>query len=439
MNKNQYFFIIGLFISSIIFSQNPISPPGIYFADPSAHVWKDGNLYIYGSLDESQDHYCSTRHYVMKTDDMIKWEIYKDAFSSKGKGDAVPYNDELLFAPDCAYKDGKYYLYYCQPTEITEGVAVSDSPVGPFTDGRPLNTGGYNQIDPSVFIDDDGQAYYMWGQFSMKMAKLKPDMTELDLKTIRDSIITEKEHHFHEGAFLAKRKGIYYLVYADISRANMPTCIGYATSRSVFGPYTYRGVIVDNSHCDPGNWNNHGSIVQFNNQWYVFYHRATHGSNVMRKACVEPISFNSDGSIDEVEMTTQGAGPPLDATKKTEAEKACLLYGNVRVEDFGGNQEKLTGIHNDDRAVYKYIDFNKGVRSISVRVKKTKSGGKIHIILDQIWKEKIADITIEPTKNDDWEILTFKVKETKGVHALWFRFFGEEEDLFEIDWFKFNQ
>jgi hypothetical protein len=158
----------------------------------------------------------------------------------------------------------------------------------------------------------------------------------------------------------------------------------------------------------------------------------------MRKACVEPISFNSDGSIDEVEMTTQGAGPPLDATKKTEAEKACLLYGNVRVEDFSGNQEKLTGIHNDDRAVYKYIDFKKGVRSVSVRVKKTKSGGKIHIILDQVWKEKIADITIEPTKNDDWEILTFKVKETKGVHALWFRFFGEE-DLFEIDWFKFNQ
>ncbi len=125
-------------------------------------------------------------------------------------------------------------------------------------------------------------------------------MRRLDLSSLHDSILTEEEHHFHEGAFLAKRNGIYYLVYADISRADMPTCIGYATSRNIWGPYTYGGVIIDNDHCNPGNWNNHGSIAAFNGTWYVFYHRSTHGCNTMRKACVEPISFLPDGSIPEV-------------------------------------------------------------------------------------------------------------------------------------------
>ena len=84
---------------------------------------------------------------------------------------------------------------------------------------------------------------------------------------------------------MTKRNGIYYLVFADISRAGMPTCLGYATSKSPFGPYQYRGVIIDNDHCNPGNWNNHGSIVEFGGKWYVFYHRSTQGSVMMRKAC----------------------------------------------------------------------------------------------------------------------------------------------------------
>ena len=439
MNFKLHLSISFLLFIHILMAQNPISPPGVYFADPSAQIWKDGNLYLYGSLDESLDYYCSTSHYVMKTADMQKWEIFKDVFSSKGQGDAVPYNDELLFAPDCAYKEGNYYMYYCQPTEVTEGVAVSKSPTGPFTNGKPLITGGYNEIDPAVFIDDDDQVYYLWGQFTLKMAKMKPNMTELDLKTIRDNVITEKKHHFHEGAYLSKRNGIYYMVYADISRADMPTCIGYATSKSVFGPYTYGGVIVDNNHCDPGNWNNHGSIIEFKDQWYVFYHRSTHASNVMRKACVEPITFNANGTINEVEMTSQGAGPPLDAAKKIEAERACLLFGNVRIEAFDTENEKLTKIHNKDKVVYKYIDFKEGVKTISIRIKKGKNTGEIYIMIDKPWHKRIAKVNIEPANSNEWETLTFKVDNTKGVHALWLQFFGNDKDLYEIDWIKFNR
>lgn len=172
-------------------------------------------------------------------------------------------------------------------------------------------------IDPTVFVDDDGQAYYYWGQFSLKGAKIKPNMTELDEASIRDSLIDSREHFFHEGSFVFKRKGIYYVLYAHEGRRDRrPTSLGYATSSSPLGPFTYKGVVIDNFGCDPETWNNHGSIAEFNGQWYVFYHRSSHGSQIMRRACAEPIEFNADGTIDEVEMTSQGAGKPLDAFSK---------------------------------------------------------------------------------------------------------------------------
>ena len=132
-------------------------------------------------------------------------------------------------------------------------MAFSNTPTGPFTDGQPVDVGEYNEIDPDVFIDDDGQAYYLWGQFSLKMAKMNPDMVSLDSSSIRDNVLTEEQHHFHEGAFMCKIGELYYLVYADISRGDAPTCLGYATSEDPFGPYEYRGVIIDNNRCDPGN------------------------------------------------------------------------------------------------------------------------------------------------------------------------------------------
>ena len=162
----------------------------------------------------------------MVTENMKTWTIHENVFASKGEKDGISYNDNLLFAPDCAFTKDSFYLYYCQPdNSAPEGVATSGSPAGPFTRGKKIDLAGYNQIDPSLFIDDDGQAYYLWGQFTMKMAKMKSNMRELDLSTLKDSILTEQNHFFHEGAFMAKRNGIYYLVYADISRAEMPTCI----------------------------------------------------------------------------------------------------------------------------------------------------------------------------------------------------------------------
>lgn len=425
---------------SFLIAQNPITPAGMYIADPSARVWDDGKLYIYGSLDESTKYYCSRRYHVLSTSDLKDWSITENTFSSSDENDQVPYSDKYLYAPDCMYHNGKYYLYYCQPERRNaEGVAVGSSPIGPFTDGKKMDVNGIEQIDPAVFIDDDGQAYYLWGQFNAKIAKLKENMVEIDTSTVVTNLVTEQEHHFHEGSFMFKRNGIYYLVYSDMSRGNRPTCIGYATSHSPTGPFKYGGVIIDNDHCDPATWNNHGSVVEFNGQWYVFYHRSTHNSNTMRKACVEPIFFNEDGTIDEVEMTSQGAAGPLNAFENIDAERACLLYGNVRIELFQTANEKLTKIHGSDNVAYKYVDFKEGVNEITLRLRALKNGGTITIRTGTPWGPIIGMVTVEGDENGQWKTVASKIKGADGVHAIWLGFYGLEDELFELDWFKFNQ
>ncbi len=136
-------------------AQNPIVPPGVYIADPSAHQWKDGKMYVYGSKDIDPKKYCSANYDVLSSSDLISWSIHPKSFSSAGEGDQVPYSDADLWAPDCIEKDGKYYLYYCLSKGANnEGVAISSSPIGPFINGEVID--GMRGIDPAVFIDDDG-------------------------------------------------------------------------------------------------------------------------------------------------------------------------------------------------------------------------------------------------------------------------------------------
>lgn len=311
--------------------------------DGEAHVMPDGKVYIYGSMDIEEDAWCSDRYRVIFSDDLMHWEESDISFTIED----VPWADEIeepayldevksyddlpeailtflpeearempigqflpilknilieqqkkksLFAPDCIYKDGKYYLYFCLSDE-SEGVAVSDSPTGPFKNAVRLPVKG---IDPAVFIDDDGQAYYYWGQFRSCGARLNPDMMSIDENSIVEGLLTEKVHHFHEGSSMRKRGDIYYYVFADIS-SGKPSSLGYATSSSPLGPFTYQGVIVDNRSLNPESWNNHGSIEEVNGQWYVFFHVSTKGQYV-RRACMAPIKFDENGLISRVNL-----------------------------------------------------------------------------------------------------------------------------------------
>lgn len=426
-----------LLLCSTLSAQNPIVPPGVFLADPEGHQWKDGRLYLYVSRDESPDYYCSYQYDLISTSDMKNWTITENAFASKGPNDQVPYSDGALYASDAAYKDGKYYLYYSMNDRIDEGVAVSDAPDGPFRNGQPMK--GISQIDPAVFIDDDGQAYLYWGQFSAKGAKLKDNMLEVDTTTIVDGLVTEQEHFFHEGSSMRKRNGIYYLVYAHL-RKGRPTCIGYATSKSPLGPFKYGGVIVDNAGCDPESWNNHGSICEFNGNWYVLYHRTTNGTRSLRKVCIEPITFNEDGSINEVEMTSQGAGDPLCAFDNIPAERACLLWGNTRIHLKSQRDEELSGIQNDNYAVYKYIDFGEGADTFTVNVT-PQSGGKIEVWIDNLWTPPVGVIDVPADRKGETLTLTGKISPVKGIHALTLRFMGdkESEELFTVDSFRFDK
>ena len=364
----------------------------------------------------------------MSTADLKNWTLHPYSFR----------NDETIYAPDAWFKDGQYYLYYDTP-DGSEYVAVSDSPTGPFKDGVKIE--GPKQIDPNIFIDDDGQAYYFWGQFSAKGAKMNPNLKTLDWSTYVDGIVTEAEHYFHEGSYVFKRGEYYYFTYADISQNRRPTSIGYAMSKSPMGPYEYKGVIVNNVGCDPETWNNHGSIVQFGDQWYVLYHRSTHGSRTMRKVCIEPIKFNADGTIDEVEMTSQGAGAPLNAFKPVYAAQACWMDGNVRIRRMANNplKEELGAIRNGDVAAWKYLDFGTGAKKMSIQVK-SGLGGEIIVRTDSPTGDVIGTFAIG--SNADWTEYQTEITPTSGIHALWMEYKGPESDeneLFHIDRFTFVQ
>lgn len=422
--KRIFFFAAAAFSGIVAFAQNPISPAGVYIADPTGRVNPDGKMYVYGSLDVTPGRYCSKDYHVLSSENLRDWTLYEKSFT----------NDMDLYAPDMIHKEGTYYLYYDTPRG-DEWVATSDSPTGPFKDGVKIE--GPRQIDPNVFIDDDGQAYYFWGQFSAKGAKMNPDMKTIDPTTVKDGIVTESEHYFHEGSFVFKRNGWYYFVYADISRKNTPTCIGYAMSRNVMGPYEYKGVIVDNDGCNPGNWNNHGSVVEYDGQWYVLYHRSTHGCNTMRKACIEPIFFNEDGTIREAEMTSQGAAGPLDAFGQIDAARACLLNGNVRIV-LSQDREILSEVRSGDSAGWKYLDFGKGTSKVHIRVR-TKAEASLSLSIDQPWNRGVARISV-PDTNGEWQIISADTGSIEGVHALWMSVMSRSgiNDLFEIDWIKFE-
>ena len=408
-------------------AQNPISPMGVYLADPSARVAPDGRLYIYGSRDESPDYYCSDRYDILSTSDLINWKHEKNTFSW----------ETIIYAPDAVYKDGKTLLYFENPGG-DEFVAEGESPIGPFKEAEVIE--GPHEIDPAVFIDDDGQAYYFFGQMSSKAYKMNPDLKTLDQGSFTEGFLDEENNGFHEGIFAFKRGRYYYLVYADISRNHRPTCIGYSMATSPLGPYTYKGVIIDNAGCDPEVWNNHGSVVRYKRKWYVLYHRATHGCVAMRKACIERIRFNRDGTIDEVEMTTQGTGKPLDCMGTIDAARACKLSGHVRIEKMTDDPEReiLSQIQDSDSAVWKYIRFRRKVRSVSIRVRSDVESS-ITLSTDKIGGKEIARITIPAS--DDWQLITIPARVPRGSHALWASFAKADSGngAFQLDYVRFER
>jgi hypothetical protein len=423
--------------------RNPVLPVDLHIPDAEAHVMPDGRVYVYGSWDQEENIYCSKEYRVISSDNMVDWVDHGISFDSSkvswvfdenapkypgvdwskptpflkkmiekdtkdGKLEFPKFPDDMLFAPDCIHKNGKYYMYFCM-ADSSEGVAVSDKPEGPFDTAVQLPCGG---IDPAIFIDDDGQAYYYWGQFYANGAKLKDNMIEFEEGSIVNNILTEEKHYFHEGSSMRKRGDTYYFVYPCIKRGK-PTALAYAISKSPLGPFEYKGIIVDNDGCDPKSWNNHGSIEEVNGQWYVFYHRSSQNREQKRRLCIEPIFFNEDGTIQEAVMTSQGAGRPFGIDEKIEAYRACQLSGSIYIAPLETGKEVLTGIKDEDEAIYRYVEWEKPVNDIYIEA---TGSGEIKIYLDKE-KEAAGSVVI-----NEGNIKSSLFKGTLGKHEIKIKF-----------------
>ena len=404
---------------------NPLLPDNCFMPDAEARVMPDGRLYLYGSWDIPKNaDYCTRIMHCFSTDDMENWTDHGVIFRNDEEFYGIPWNkDTELYAPDAIEKNGKYYLYVCGHRK-EEGVAVADSPVGPFSVAERIEYADGDGIDPAVFVDEDGQGYLFWGQFSLRGAKLSDDMKTIIPESIKNGIITEWEHGFHEGASIRRRGDKYYLVYTDISRGKA-TCMSYAVADSPLGPYRKGGVIIDNIYCDPSTWNNHGSIAEFKGQWYVFYHRASQNRISCRRVCAEPICFDENGFIREVEQTSQGASAPLDARTTISARRACrMMREKCHIEIVDG-KEVLTVSGNGhwrvpDWAEFKYIDFGNGSAPISTFSVSARGKGKITVKIDGDEEISIAEIDSE-----EFKYVHVPCKDTRGVHTLWLFFDGD--------------
>jgi len=182
---------------------------------------------------------------------------------------------------------------------------------------------------------------------------------------------------------MRKHGDTYYLVYADMERGK-PTALGYATSKSPLGPFIYRGIIIDNDGCDPESWNNHGSIEEFQGQWYVFYHRSSRNSRCMRRLCIEPITILPDGSIPEVPMTSQGVGAPFAPGETIPAYTVCGLTGTAYLDLVPESipapyLEQLIHISDGDTALFRYVASDSAYTAIQADA---SGSGRIRIYLD---------------------------------------------------------
>ncbi len=440
---------------------NPYLPSWEYIPDGEPYVF-NGRVYVYGSHDRFNGYVYCLNDYVCwsaPVDNLADWR-YEGVIYKKTDDPLNPDGSMCLYAPDVTVgPDGRYYLYYVLDKVSVVSVAVSDTPAGKYEfygyvhypDGTRLGEreNDQPQFDPGVLTE--GEKTYLYTGFCARGDKSRkgPMVTVLgpDMLTVIEEpvFIAPSEpyskgssfegHEFFEAPSIRKKGDTYYFIYSSVAMHEL--C--YATSKYPNKGFEYRGVIISNCdlHIDtykPANkpmfygGNNHGSIVEINGEWYIFYHRHTNGTNFSRQGCLEKIRFNDDGSIPQVEMTSCGSiDEPLIGRGEYPTYIACNLFCKEEsiYTDFTGswmnNQfPKITqdGKDGDEEtgfianmkdsatAGFKYFDC-KGVRKVKIKtrgycrgefeVKTSWNGpvlGTIRVDFSNIWKEYSADITI---------------------------------------------
>ena len=431
---------------------NPYLPLNEYIPDGESHVFGD-RVYIYGSHDREGGYTFCMEDYVTYSapvNDLSDWRY--EGVIYKASQDPYYPNLPYMFAPDVVQgNDGKYYLYYCMGGDYGQGgytrpisVAVSDSPVGPFefldyvrnADGTLMMR--YICFDPAVINDNGTIRLYYGTQYSYEedtdiaaneeVMQIETEMfgrTREEILSYPDSImgpvtlvleddmVTVKEaphhiipyrvkgtgfeeHPFFEGSSMRKVGEKYYFIYS--SWLNHELC--YATSDYPDRDFVFGGTIVSNGDvgyqgrtaADRVNMTGttHGSIVELEGQWYVFYHRLTHKSDYSRQSCAEKIAIREDGSIPQVEITSCGLNDgPLRAEGTYPAVICCnltnghmptgsnsiytMLFPNVTHHE---DERFLAEIENGTTIGYKYFDF-KGVTQVGITIRKETEHNRV--------------------------------------------------------------
>jgi arabinoxylan arabinofuranohydrolase len=455
MKHNKFFLAFALLLGltpSLIVAQNPIVQT--YFTADPAPMVHNGTVYVYTSHDEDE----TVKNFFTMYDwrcysskDMVNWTDHGAVASLKN----FTWHEKTngAWAPQGIERNGKFYLYV--PIH-GEGIAVlvSDSPTGPFTDpiGKRLIDSDHiwQDIDPTVAIDNNGQAYLYWGNPSLWYVKLNDDMISYD-RSVGDNGIVSIEMTaeafgskagrdgkpgttYTEGPWFYKRNGLFYMVYAA---EGIPEYISYSTATSPVGPWTYRGHIMQRA--PQLAFTNHAGIIDFSGNSYIFYHDQdlSKGEGFKRSVSVEQFTYNADGSIPLITPTKEGVTKSvanLDPYKRVEAETIAWSEG---LKTAGNSQSGVyvTKIENGDYLKVRSVDFGKGAKSFQASVASASQGGNIEIRLGSPDGELLGTLAVKNTGGwQNWTTVNGKVKKVKGVHDLCFVFKGGKGELFNFDW-----
>ncbi len=446
---------------------NPYLPNWEYIPDGEPYVFGD-RVYVYGSHDIYGGETFCLGDYVCwsaPVDDLGNWK-YEGVIFKKTQDPLNPDGHMCLYAPDVTVgPDGRYYLYYVLDKVSVVSVAVSDRPAGPYEfygyvhyeDGVKLGDkeGDEPQFDPGVLTE--GDEVYMYTGFCGQGDKSRSGSMftalDKDMLTVKKApkIIAPgceyskgtsfEGHAFFEASSIRKRGDIYYFVYS--SEVMHELC--YATSKSPEGPFEYGGVIISNCdmHIDtykkadePTAYgaNNHGSIIEIGDDWYIFYHRHTNGTWFSRQGCAEKISFAPDGSIPQVEITSCGLnGGPLSDKGEYPAYIACNIFtkehkmyvepGAPRVVQVGGDESYgesyIKDIVDGTTIGFKYFDFN---NLTGLRIKTRAYFNGDYEILTDLDDEPLGKI--HAIGSNIWTADECRFDAVSGTHALYLRYTG---------------
>jgi len=445
-NYNAILLIFLLIVSLMnnAIAQNPVIRDQ-FTADPSARVF-NGKVYVYPSHDilagEGRGRpgwFCMEDYHVFSSSNLTDWTDH-GVIVSQNNVNWVDSTTFSMWAPDCIARNGKYYFYF--PANVKGsvgrgfgiGVAVADNPAGPYTP-QPEPIKNVKGIDPCPFIDKDGQAYLYWSQNRIYAAKLKDNM--LDLASEPVVIGDLPKQGLVEGPYLFEKNGIYYMTYPHVQ--NKIERLEYAISDNPMGPFKITGVLMDESPL--GCWTNHQSVIEFNNQWYLFYHEndLSPKFDKNRSIRIDSLFFNPDGTIRKVIPTLRGVGV-TSALQKIEIDRYSQISETGVSVVFLDTLNTFNGwksILDTQNAWISYntVDFgSKKLKSVQIKAL-SQTGGTLQIRLAKADGILLAEVKIPEGTN--WNTVnTRMLKFQKGIHNLVVLL--KDNKPVEIDWIQFK-